>query len=407
MKQHVLPCLRGVMGDWVYYATVMSAEQIAARILPSKNIREEKSLEDFLQRRLRDRVKKIEKYLATTNSRFFGAIIVGVFDAVPDWYEFDLRSVRDKYADISPGDLATIHESIGLLQLTGQEKMFAIDGQHRVAAITNLWRSSDSGSHLADDQFPVVLVAHIDDALGKKRTRRLFSDINKRAVPVSKGDLAVIDEEDVAAIVARRLYAEYPHFKRGKLISLTEVAQLASGDTEHFTNLLTLVKVAGRLKPLYRKKPRTKEYEEPNVLSLQNVVTEFLNFSIQHFVPLHRYFVSKTVSLKKSRQDKQNLLFRPVGLVVIATVYRNLARSDALKVLQRHAKALDFSPEGHLAGLMWDAKGSIQPKHTSIAVSLILHLLGKLDGSGRKELADKYEVATKGTRVLPKLLGGG
>jgi DNA sulfur modification protein DndB len=126
--------------------------------------------------------------------------------------------------------------------------MFAIAGQHRCRAIAEARSGRDGTKHLVDEQFSVILVPHVDNATGKKRTRRLFSDINKKAVPVSKGDLAIIDEEDLCAIVARRIYADYKNFRSGKIISLTESTNLPPGDDEHFTNLLTLLSTAKVLK---------------------------------------------------------------------------------------------------------------------------------------------------------------
>lgn len=53
------PCLRGVIGDWVYYATLMGAEAISNRVMKAKDIREAKALDDHLQRDLKPRVAKM------------------------------------------------------------------------------------------------------------------------------------------------------------------------------------------------------------------------------------------------------------------------------------------------------------------------------------------------------------
>jgi DNA sulfur modification protein DndB len=59
----VFPALRGVVGKWVFYSTVMTADQIARRVSTAKSIRETKSLDDHLQRELKNNVSKICKYL--------------------------------------------------------------------------------------------------------------------------------------------------------------------------------------------------------------------------------------------------------------------------------------------------------------------------------------------------------
>lgn len=132
-NQLVLPCLRGVIGDWVYYSSLMTAKQIRNHIKAAKDIRESKTLDEYLQRDLKDRRKEIAKYLLTKDSRFFNSIVIGVFDGVPDWYEFEIKQQKGfKFTD---QDFKNIQDSVGFLVFNGDEDMFAIDGQHRVAGI--------------------------------------------------------------------------------------------------------------------------------------------------------------------------------------------------------------------------------------------------------------------------------
>lgn len=240
-KKLVLPCLRGLIGDWVYYSSMMTLEQISERIKPAKDIREAKKLDEILQHDLKERKFKIAEYLLHKKSRFFNSIVVGVFDGIPDWNPFDV-SKKIKTLDPSlPDDY--LNECMGLLVFNGDEHMFAIDGQHRVAGIDIAWNKYQKGEYkkpveeIDVDQYSVIFVAHIDDVWGRKRTRRLFSDINKNAKPVAKGDRIKIDEDDICAIVTRKIYAEYEFFQHSNLIGLTESTALERDDIKHFTNL--------------------------------------------------------------------------------------------------------------------------------------------------------------------------
>jgi DNA sulfur modification protein DndB len=120
-----------------------------------------------------------------------------VYKGLPNWIEFDLTKTQQMIGTVS--DFNTLKESIGLLIFEGDEEMFAIDGQHRVEGIKIAYveelNKKEENRILKDDQFPIVFLAHIDDELGKKRTRKLFSDINKNAKPVAEGDKIKIDEE--------------------------------------------------------------------------------------------------------------------------------------------------------------------------------------------------------------------
>lgn len=314
----VLPSLRGALGDWVYYSTLMSAQQIAEWIEPAKDIRENEKLDEVLQRDLKERKKQIAKYLLTDKSRFFNSIIVGVWGGLPDWAEFDLSKAKDIFENSE--QIKVVKESIGLLIFNGDEKMFAVDGQHRAAGI-KIASLDNKKEILNEDQFSVIFIAHNDDSLGKKRTRKLFSDINKKAKPVQEGDKIIIDEEEICPIVTRRIYAEYPLFNNGSLIDLTEKAELEKGDITHFTNLIGLNKTHKTLKKLFKKAKNTNEYDEVNVIAFKQIVLNYYDFVFNSVNDYKNFFVEKTLSLKDAREDNKYILFRPIGLSLITKLY--------------------------------------------------------------------------------------
>jgi DNA sulfur modification protein DndB len=383
MNKWQVPCLRGVLGNWVFYSALMSSEQISRRVQTAKNIREAKALEDFLQRELKDRVKGIAQYLLKRENRFFNSIIVGVFDALPEWIQFDLgkaaKAIGMPYSE-------EIEDSLGLLVFSGDENMFAIDGQHRVEGI-KLARQK-SADTIKVDQYSVILVAHVDDKDGKIRTRRLFSDINKRAIPVSNGDKVVIDEDELNALVARRIYANYPHFKRGKLISITENERMPDGDTKHFTNLLTLYAVNKKLRKLFKKQRGLPEYALEQVEAFARTSADFYDFVIQHEPSYRRFFGSKTTTLAKERRNNRNLLFRPIGLVLLASLYAYFRNANNLDVLTNNLKRIKFtSPDGHFDRILWnEGRVEARAKNRKAAYELCLYLLGEQDRQGKENL---------------------
>ncbi len=400
MSAWQIPCLRGIVGDWVFYSALMSAEQIAKRIQTSKNIREAKSLEDFLQRQLKERVKGIANYLVQRPNRFFNAIIIGVFDALPKWVQFDLSKAAH---ELDMPDVENIEDSLGVLIFDGKEKMFAIDGQHRVEGI-KIARAKDA-EKIVKDQYAVILVAHVDDKPGKVRTRRLFSDINKRAVSVSNGDKVVIDEDELNALVARKVYAEYPRFKHGKLIAVTETEKLMEGDVKHFANLLTLYTVNKKLRKLFKRKRGVPEYASENVESFYQVATAFLDFVVKHEPSYHKFFVQEKTSLAKERKNNANIIFRPIGIVLLASLYAHFARTEKTDVLAENLRKLAFkSPGGIFDRILWN-EGRIEAKAENriAAFELCLHLLGECNGTASAELQEKLRKITKNPDYkLPK-----
>ncbi len=366
--------LRGVLGDWVFYPSLMSAEQIANYVMKSKDIREAKALDDYLQRDLKPRVEKIVKYLKARESRFFNAILLGVFDAAPNWTEFDLSTVAEK---LGLDDVSVAKASMGLLTFSGSEKIFAIDGQHRVEGIRR--GKSDFGDRLKTDQYPVIFLAHLETAPGKVRTRRLFCDINKNAVPVSKGDRVIIDEDDLCAIVTRRLFAEYPRFKKGSEIAVTEKIEfVAKGGKDYFTSLLTIFTVCQKLKRLFKRPPGSAETAPENVSSFQKIVSEFFDFIIVHEPALHRYFIEHKTTPAKERKGNRNLVFRPIGLELLARLYVHFLSKDKLPVFKWALENLEWkNPGGVLDGTVW-VNERIQPKGKKLAIDYVLYLLKEL-----------------------------
>ena len=398
MSAWQIPCLRGVIGDWVFYSGLMSAEQIAQRI-DLKNIREAKALEDFLQRKLKDRVKGIAGYLLHRPNRFFNSIVIGVFDALPKWVQFDFAKAA---RELNMPDVENIEDSLGVLIFDGKEKMFAIDGQHRIAGIKIACEKERE--KIGSDQYAVILVAHIDDKQGKIRTRRLFSDINKRAVPVSNGDKVVIDEDELNALVARKLYAEYRHFKHGKLVAVTETEKLAEGDTEHFCNLLTLYTVNKKLRKLFKKKRGVPEYDLSNVEAFYKIAVSFYDFVIEHEPSYRKYFLTQKTTLAKQRTRNRNVLFRPIGIVLLATLYAHFTLAEKIDVLGEYLDDIKFeSPGGVFDRILWNA-GRVEAKaeNRTAAYKLCLHLLGELETTAQSELVEKLKKITKDSQyALP------
>ena len=400
MSAWQIPCLRGVVGDWVFYSGLMNAEQIAKRIDTSKNIREAKSLEDFLQRQLKDRVKGIAGYLRQRPNHFFSSIIIGVFDAMPQWVQFDLSKAAH---ELGMPDVEHIEDSLGVLVFDGKEKMFAIDGQHRVEGI-KIARTKEPEKTVAD-QYAVILVAHIDNKEGKIRTRRLFSDINKRAVSVSNGDKVVIDEDELNALVARKLYAEYLPFKDGKLIAVTETEKLAEGDDKHFANLLTLYTANKKLRKLFKRKRGVAEYDRDNVEAFYRIAAAFYDFAIKHEPSYKKFFLSQKTTLGKERKNNRNVLFRPIGVVLLAKLYAHFAHVEKLNVLMDHLGDIQFkSPGGVFDRILWNA-GKIEAKaeNRTAAFELCLYLLGETNSAAQVELIEKLKKITKDPHYeLPK-----
>lgn len=405
-KQLIIPCIRSVMGDWVYYSSSMSVEEISERVTTDKKYRENPNLDEILQRDLKNRKETIARYLLNDESRFFNSIIIGVFGGIPQWHEF---SIDKKVQEISNADIDEYSHSVGLLEFQGDEEMFAIDGQHRVAGMQIAHEKESNKDEdeqkLADDKFPVIFIAHIDDPLGKKRTRKLFSDINKNAKPVAEGDKIKIDEENLNAIVTRRIYANYKYFQKGKLISLTESARLENNDVEHFTNLLGINNTNKVLRKLFKKVSRTHEWEEINVVSFYKVAEEFYDFIIENVEQYKKYFKNRTLSLKTARKNNAYILFRPVGLKLLAGLYVHFFIKNELNLLKKYLINVSFiMPNSPFNKVLWNnGKMEAKDKNQRLALNIALYIFNEIPKYEEDSLLENYREILKDAKAnLPE-----
>ncbi|MBO5614526.1 MAG: DGQHR domain-containing protein [Prevotella sp.] len=227
MKAIDIPAIRGYMGSIVYYTATFTFKQIAERVNPiDEELYTSSSLRDQIQRSLTKNYVSIKKYILTQKEHFFNALVLAIYDGDPTWNELELDFKGIDYY------------SMGFLRLNGEEKIFPVDGQHRVKGIKEAIKENPE---LEDEAITVIFIGHHNDKEGKEKTRRIFSTLNRYAKPVKPGDIIALDEDDTVAIVTRNLLESYPLFINDNVkADLKGSKALSDNDTKSFTSLLTL-----------------------------------------------------------------------------------------------------------------------------------------------------------------------
>jgi DNA sulfur modification protein DndB len=168
-----VPALQGEFGDWLYYVVLMKLSDISERVNYAREIQANKKLGDMIQRQLEDvssrrlnRVSNISEYLRSADDRFFNSLVVGVYGGKPHWHPF---KVEPEGADFEPQAMREANrEAVGYLEFNGTERLFALDGQHRLAGIKD---AISQASHLKAERLSVIFVAHSTTTAGLQRTR--------------------------------------------------------------------------------------------------------------------------------------------------------------------------------------------------------------------------------------------
>ena len=374
----IIPALRAHMGDWIYYVTFLRMEQIAEQIHIAEEIHSSKTLKDMIQRQITDRAQQISKYLLKQPQRFFNSLIIGVYGGSPDWYELAIGTNPLFNADALPRELEGV---LGILRLDGTQILFAIDGQHRVKGIEQALRKSDE---LKQEEVSAIFVAHRNDPVGMERTRRLFATLNRYVKPVSKSEIIALDEDDIIAITTRELVDKYPLFQ--EKISLSKTKAIPVRDNRSFTTIITLYDV---LEILFKQKRGWAEFkrhrpEDEIIAAFYDENIRFWDRMIDHFASLekvHNSHPDEKIAGHYRHREGGHLLFRPVGLLIVAHVVRlakdlGLSETEALKRISEISMELTDEP---WVGLLWDRTNQrmiTEAPNQKVAKQLLFYRIG-------------------------------
>lgn len=246
------PALRASMGTWTYYIVKMRMKEVAAEVKFGSQVHNDYTLDEAIQRTINEsRVKKgIVTYLTGRPDHFFGSLVVAAIGGSPKF--FPVRMSDDPSYELF-ADEEGLDQSFGVLRFSGTQDYFALDGQHRLKAIKSILQPPDEAERIepppgfADEEISVLMVIRPPDSNEDewlKSYRRLFSSLNRYAIPTGKDTNIIMDEDDSFAILTRRLIAEHDFFRSSgrHLDSLriqTQGKPLKEG-TPYFTSLQQL-----------------------------------------------------------------------------------------------------------------------------------------------------------------------
>lgn len=411
-KRDYFPALRGRLGDWAFYSILMTLKQVATRINYAKEIHNSEKLSDLIQRELdqKKRAGEIGQYLLTNEDRFFNSLVVAVYDGDPEWHEF--QALKPVDSDIKMSDISySGRYSVGYLSFAGNEKLFALDGQHRLAGIRNALKENEE---LGDDEVSVIIVAHHIDTAGLQRTRKLFTTLNKTARPVSKREIIALDEADAMALTARHLVENDPRFNDKRIHIDSKQSNLPPTDTDH---LITLTNLYDILEILFTKsKKGIKSDDLKRIRPTDDKLSEYFQLARNYFTnlekvssELHRCFVADTPrkEIEKHRHGQGgHVLFRPVGLLIfteiVATLMSNTTLNLEESVAELRALPTELSKPPY-KGILWDSTTkTMSIKNKALTRDLLLYYLGHVkDASRIKRVKDRYALLLEDDAAMP------
>jgi DNA sulfur modification protein DndB len=381
MKRLILPCIRGIIGDWTYYSTVMKIKDIVEnhRIITVAESPDlyTKNINDVLQREINPtRINQISKYLTTNNERFFSSLTVAIHKGNPQWFDINLGShFQVENEDLNEDELDFIENKFGILSLSGEEQIFALDGQHRLVGLREAIKTRPE---LGEEEIALIYVVH--DIEKKERTRRLFTVLNKYAEKPKGAELIILDEDDSAAINTRRLVENHPIFKLENSISASKNGNLTSRDLKSFTTLVTLNNINkilySRKNDFYTRRPLENELTE-----MYEVTSKFWDFLFENFPEILQFIEgSRGIDLngvfERNAQTGGSLLLRPVGQELIAKIYKLFLDKNELDKLKSKIRSVNFNLSGNLFRYIYWNNGKMLGKEEQFKIKLLSYVLG-------------------------------
>ncbi|MBW4609798.1 MAG: DGQHR domain-containing protein [Hassallia sp. WJT32-NPBG1] len=435
------------------------------------------SIEEIRQRPLDwSRQLPLAQYLAARTNHKFPPVLVVINQPWvdnPKAAEWNKQGSATKSTiDFTPLDK---DGKVGLLNVSEEDvTIYALDGQHRLMGVQGLMELIKTRKlqrykkdKTADDTFitlsDLIEQYHVDPAYlqnlptekigieficaiaagetreqARRRVRSIFVHVNLMAAPLTKGQLAQLNEDDGFSIVARKIAVTHSLFeqKRDRKPRVNWDSATVASKSTVLTTLQALQDMSSRY--LGQKFPLWKPLDKglipmrPEDDELQEGIKEFEKlFDYLGSLPSYQLLEEEdTPPLRRFSFEKDggegNMLFRPVGQVAIAQalgilVFRkNLSLEDIFKKLRRFDQQGGFSgmdyPQSLWYGVLYDPnKKRVQVAGKDLAAKLLIYILGGITDQMeraelRKALANARTVENKtisfdGKFVEPKGVG--
>lgn len=366
-------------------------------------------------------------------------------------------------------------DNVGLLNIAAEDvTIFALDGQHRLMGVQGLMEliATRKLQRYRKDKTPdgnYVTLAHLSEQYqvdatylqslpqekigieficavepgetrdqARRRVRSIFVHVNLMAAPLTKGQLAQLNEDDGFAIVARKIATTHPLLaaKCDRQPRVNWNSATVAAKSTVLTTLQALKEMSERY--LGQKFPHWKPLDKGLIPMRPD--DDQLEAGIQEFQQLFDYLVTlpsykileheETPLLRRFSFEKDggegNMLFRPIGQVALAQALGILVFKKGFALTEIFKKLHKFDLEGGFSGMeypksLWYGvlydpnKKRIQVAYRDLAARLLIYILGGIQdhmerAELRKALADartmeKQAVGFNGNYLEPKAVG--
>lgn len=351
-----IPALKGRLGNTTFYETTMKVADLILAVRPPNELEEWEgfSIEERMQRDpdLKRIKNELAPYIANSEDRFFGSIIVLVYRG-----ELSFESIS-VYAKGIPAGYKSSADAMGFITIDGAT-LIVLDGQHRWRALHAVKTGQVLGpaAHtVPNDDVCVILIEHESNM----KTRRIFNVVNRYAKQTSRGDNIITSEDDGYAIVSRALLHDGEVFGRRDLgTKKQEFVQWQSNTLVKrslaFTTIsalyesVKLVLAQNGITPLDEKRR-----PEPAELEKYIEIAKAFWETIMTRVEAYQRAAADINLMPDLRADEQPtaLLFKPAGQIAVVDAIFRAIKEGGL-TLDEAAARLNEVPDWSMPNDIW------------------------------------------------------
>lgn len=339
-----IPAIRANIGTWTYYITSLTFDQVKNKVERiDDQLHKSESLKDLIQRSITKNYKSIEDYIINQPEMFFNSLVLAVYNGTPSWVEVELNYDGEEYFNM------------GFLDFPNEgEKIFPVDGQHRVEGIKSALKANPE---FGNNKIGAIFIGHSTDESGMQKSRRLFTTLNRYAKPVTMDDIIALDEDDSVAIVSRNLLENHALFT-GKKVTKSKNKSIPDNDKNSITSIITLYQCNRELLKFFRKKRKIEAPDssrdkknlydylkfrpsETEITLFEAYCTEYWDAFVMGNLSVGEFYASEDenpANPYRNRVDGGNLLFRPVGLLPYVQATLEIHKRKNLSFQEVHSR---------------------------------------------------------------------
>ncbi|WP_029200910.1 DNA sulfur modification protein DndB [Oribacterium sp. NK2B42] len=336
---------KGKLGTTEYYLGKMPVGELVDTVGLAVELPEWKDMtaDEKMQREpdINRVVNEICPYFTEDKDRFFGCVIVDIYSGFEDMI---FEPITDVIPQLSAAYRIPLKD-VGFLTLPGQERLIALDGQHRIIAMKLCLKGSSAISaamlggkkmttqmlalephpELAKEEISVIFVEHTDNM----KIRKIFNKVNKYARQTGRGQNIITADDDIWASLARRLFSEGEVLaKIGDIELVNWRSNTLSKRSKQLTTVSALYTIAETLEKDRGWSAKVLPTDEESIEEAFENNTYFWEQLLKGLSIYREYLALTREDKTVSKLREQSLLMKPVTHMALAHVAYMAQKKD-------------------------------------------------------------------------------